>query len=136
MHSYSKLITFNFNVSSKICQRFVRRGAEQKPFPWGDVTFIFSRFCFVHLSNLSLFSMRCLFQDIPQQMNGSDCGMFACKFAEYITREADINFSQVNPAHKVKRYVVMQIVIFNHLFNYNYLRKICKRTVTCYITCI
>ena len=106
LHSYSKLITFNFNVSSKVCQRFVRRGAEQKPFPWGDVTFIFSRFCFVHLSNLSLFSMGCLFQDIPQQMNGSDCGMFACKFAEYITREADINFSQVNPAHKVKRFVV------------------------------
>ena len=35
------------------------------------------------------------FQDIPQQMNGSDCGMFACKFAEYITREAEINFTQV-----------------------------------------
>ena len=23
---------------------------------------------------------------IPQQMNGSDCGMFTCKFAEYISR--------------------------------------------------
>ena len=34
-------------------------------------------------------------QDIPQQMNGSDCGMFACKFAEYITRDARITFSQV-----------------------------------------
>jgi len=36
-----------------------------------------------------------LFQDIPQQMNGSDCGMFACKFAEYVTRDARITFSQV-----------------------------------------
>ena len=27
-----------------------------------------------------------LLQDIPQQMNGSDCGMFACKFSEYLSR--------------------------------------------------
>uniref|UniRef100_A0A0R3RGZ8 ULP_PROTEASE domain-containing protein n=1 Tax=Elaeophora elaphi TaxID=1147741 RepID=A0A0R3RGZ8_9BILA len=32
--------------------------------------------------------------DIPQQMNGSDCGMFACKFAEYAARRAQISFSQ------------------------------------------
>ena len=31
---------------------------------------------------------------IPQQMNGSDCGMFTCKFAEYISRRARITFSQ------------------------------------------
>ena len=35
-----------------------------------------------------------LVKDIPQQMNGSDCGMFTCKFAEYVTRRADINFTQ------------------------------------------
>ena len=34
-------------------------------------------------------------KDIPQQMNGSDCGMFTCKYAEYISRKAKINFSQV-----------------------------------------
>jgi len=28
-------------------------------------------------------------------MNGSDCGMFACKFAEYVTRDARITFTQV-----------------------------------------
>jgi sentrin-specific protease 1 len=33
-------------------------------------------------------------QDIPQQMNGSDCGMFTCKFAEYIVREVPITFTQ------------------------------------------
>lgn len=33
-------------------------------------------------------------KDIPQQHNGSDCGMFACRFAEYITRRARINFTQ------------------------------------------
>jgi len=31
-------------------------------------------------------------------MNGSDCGMFACKFAEYITRDARISFTQVSYA--------------------------------------
>ncbi|CAH1789466.1 unnamed protein product [Owenia fusiformis] len=33
-------------------------------------------------------------KDIPQQQNGSDCGMFACKFSEYITRNAPISFTQ------------------------------------------
>ncbi|CAH0389430.1 unnamed protein product [Bemisia tabaci] len=34
--------------------------------------------------------------DIPMQMNGSDCGMFACMFAEYLTRDVSITFSQEN----------------------------------------
>jgi Ulp1 family protease len=34
-------------------------------------------------------------KDIPKQMNGSDCGMFACKFAEYLSRNAAITFTQV-----------------------------------------
>jgi len=33
-------------------------------------------------------------KEIPQQMNGSDCGMFTCKFAEYISRRARFTFSQ------------------------------------------
>ncbi|CAG7837161.1 unnamed protein product [Allacma fusca] len=33
-------------------------------------------------------------EDIPQQQNGSDCGMFACKFAEYLSRDAELNFKQ------------------------------------------
>ena len=37
-----------------------------------------------------------MLQDIPQQMNGSDCGMFACKFAEYVSRGAPVTFSQVH----------------------------------------
>ena len=43
--------------------------------------------------NLEGWNYECV-KDIPQQMNGSDCGMFTCKFAEYITRRAPINFSQ------------------------------------------
>lgn len=33
-------------------------------------------------------------QGIPQQTNYSDCGVFACTFAEYLTREAKFNFTQ------------------------------------------
>ncbi|EDV46677.1 uncharacterized protein LOC6550383 [Drosophila erecta] len=33
-------------------------------------------------------------QKIPQQLNGSDCGVFSCMFAEYITRDVSITFSQ------------------------------------------
>lgn len=35
-------------------------------------------------------------QDIPQQMNGSDCGVFTCKYAEYISRDAPFSFTQVS----------------------------------------
>lgn len=29
-------------------------------------------------------------------MNGSDCGMFTCKYAEYITKDRPITFTQVS----------------------------------------
>ncbi|XP_034551168.1 sentrin-specific protease 1 [Notolabrus celidotus] len=32
--------------------------------------------------------------EIPQQMNGSDCGMFTCKYADYITKDRPITFTQ------------------------------------------
>ncbi|XP_032761488.1 sentrin-specific protease 2-like [Rattus rattus] len=33
-------------------------------------------------------------QEIPQQLNGSDCGMFTCKYADYISRDQPVTFSQ------------------------------------------
>ncbi|KAJ7317685.1 hypothetical protein JRQ81_003847 [Phrynocephalus forsythii] len=33
-------------------------------------------------------------QEIPQQMNGSDCGMFTCKYADCISKDKPINFTQ------------------------------------------
>ncbi|XP_006869894.1 PREDICTED: sentrin-specific protease 2 [Chrysochloris asiatica] len=32
--------------------------------------------------------------EIPQQLNGSDCGMFTCKYADYISRDIPITFTQ------------------------------------------
>jgi len=43
--------------------------------------------------------------NIPQQMNGSDCGMFALKFAEYVSRRAKINFTQANMPYFRRRMV-------------------------------
>ncbi|XP_023164790.2 ubiquitin-like-specific protease 1 [Drosophila hydei] len=33
-------------------------------------------------------------QNVPHQTNGSDCGVFSCMFAEYITRNKPLTFSQ------------------------------------------
>lgn len=33
-------------------------------------------------------------KDIPQQMNGSDCGVFSCMFAEFICAKRNITFTQ------------------------------------------
>jgi len=46
---------------------------------------------------------------IPQQMNGSDCGMFTCKFAEYISRRAKITFTQSDMPY-FRRRMVYEIV--------------------------
>jgi sentrin-specific protease 1 len=49
-------------------------------------------------AQLNLTEWNCLHvKDVPQQMNGSDCGMFTCKYAEYISRgKTEFNFNQVN----------------------------------------
>ena len=33
-------------------------------------------------------------RDCPRQMNGSDCGVFSCMFAEFISRNRPISFGQ------------------------------------------
>ncbi|XP_066255432.1 uncharacterized protein [Euwallacea similis] len=53
-------------------------------------------------SDFSLVNM----DDIPQQMNGSDCGMFSCTFAEFITRNAKITFKQKDMPYLRKKMVV------------------------------
>ncbi|NWY58686.1 SENP2 protease, partial [Chionis minor] len=44
-------------------------------------------------------------QEIPQQLNGSDCGVFLCKFADYIARDKPINFTQAHMPYFRKKMV-------------------------------
>lgn len=48
-------------------------------------------------------------RDIPQQMNGSDCGMFSCTFAEFLTRNEKITFSQQDMPY-LRRKMVLEIL--------------------------
>lgn len=48
-------------------------------------------------------------KNIPQQMNGSDCGMFACKFADYLSRRAKIKFDQQHMPY-FRRRMVYEII--------------------------
>ena len=43
--------------------------------------------------------------DCPQQQNGSDCGIFACKVAEYLSRDVPLSFDQEDMAYFRKRMI-------------------------------
>lgn len=43
------------------------------------------------------------FQDIPQQKNGRDCGVFCLQFAEYLSRRQNFDFEQKHTAYFRKR---------------------------------
>ncbi|CAF0716238.1 unnamed protein product [Brachionus calyciflorus] len=45
-------------------------------------------------------------KDVPQQMNGSDCGMFTCKYAEFLSRGKTLfNFNQSHMPYFRKRMI-------------------------------
>ncbi|XP_049636479.1 sentrin-specific protease 2-like [Suncus etruscus] len=46
----------------------------------------------LNLLEWTLYSMKP--HEIPQQFNGSDCGVFTCQFANYISRDKPITFTQ------------------------------------------
>ncbi|KAJ8729114.1 hypothetical protein PYW08_000695 [Mythimna loreyi] len=48
-------------------------------------------------------------KDIPQQMNGSDCGMFACTFAEFSARDAAYSFTQAHMPY-LRRKAALEIL--------------------------
>ena len=68
-----------------------------------SISLLFTLYVFIS----SLFSsfQAVIVKDIPQQMNGSDCGMFTCKFAEYLSRNANISFTQEDMPYFRKRMI-------------------------------
>ncbi|XP_074009717.1 sentrin-specific protease 2 [Numenius arquata] len=47
--------------------------------------------------------------EIPQQLNGSDCGVFTCKYADYISRDKPMNFTQTHMPY-FRRKMVWEII--------------------------
>ncbi|XP_052746435.1 uncharacterized protein LOC112048372 [Bicyclus anynana] len=48
-------------------------------------------------------------KDIPQQLNGSDCGIFACTFAEFSARGAEYSFTQAQMPY-LRRKAALEIL--------------------------
>ncbi|XP_060097999.1 sentrin-specific protease 2 isoform X2 [Heteronotia binoei] len=46
----------------------------------------------INVSSWTLYSMKPY--EIPQQLNSSDCGIFACKYADFISKDKPITFTQ------------------------------------------
>lgn len=76
---YDSMISKNPNVLQKLADYLVEEGKDKKGTPFD-------------LTGWQLESM-C---DIPRQNNQSDCGVFSCAFAETLTRDAPVRFSQQN----------------------------------------
>ncbi|XP_042316484.1 sentrin-specific protease 2 isoform X3 [Sceloporus undulatus] len=57
----------------------------------------------INASSWALYSMKP--HEIPQQLNGSDCGMFACKYADFISRDKPIVFTQCHMPYYRKRMI-------------------------------
>ena len=56
----------------------------------------------------SKFELKCV-KDMPQQTNGSDCGMFLLKYAEYLSRNASLTFTQEDMPY-FRRRMLLEIV--------------------------
>lgn len=94
-------LTWSFSVIlPKRCLSIILSCCEEKNGSLTLTLFVFSHF------TSATFVFLILPQEIPQQMNGSDCGMFTCKYAEYITKEKPIKFTQVIQPHHFITFVL------------------------------
>ncbi|NXY48538.1 SENP2 protease, partial [Ceuthmochares aereus] len=71
------------NSGNKICETLLKYLQEES---WEK------RQLELDCSEWTLHSMRS--HEIPQQWNGSDCGVFVCKYADYIARDKPLTFTQ------------------------------------------
>lgn len=58
--------------------------------------------------DLSGWTLECC-DDVPQQNNGSDCGVFACCFAELLSRRRELRCTQ-HAISKYRRQMVYEIL--------------------------
>ena len=50
--------------------------------------------------------------DVPQQHNGSDCGVFTCKFADFESRNRELSFDQSHMTYFRMRIAAEVCLIF------------------------
>lgn len=94
-----KTITYydSMNGSNERCLNALEQYLQDEHMDKKNTSFDTSKFKKVHAKN------------IPQQMNGSDCGMFALKFSEYLSRSANITFTQKDMPY-FRRRMIYEIV--------------------------
>jgi len=56
-------------------------------------------------------------RDCPQQRNGSDCGVFSCMFAEFLSRDSKVTFDQQHMQY-FRRKMVYEIITGKLLLGY------------------
>ncbi|NXK29349.1 SENP2 protease, partial [Arenaria interpres] len=61
----------------------------------------------LNISEWTIHSMAA--HEIPQQLNGSDCGVFTCKYADYVSRDKPMNFTQTHMPY-FRRRMVWEII--------------------------
>jgi len=49
-------------------------------------------------------------EGIPEQQNGSDCGMFTCKFAECLSREGNLDFIKQENMNYYRRRMIYELL--------------------------
>jgi len=49
-------------------------------------------------------------EEIPHQQNGSDCGMFTCKFAEFISRDAKLKHVKQEKMNYYRQRMIYEII--------------------------
>jgi sentrin-specific protease 1 len=65
----------------------------------------------------SSWTIECV-RDCPQQRNGSDCGVFSCMFAEFLSRESKVSFDQQHMQY-FRRKMVFEIATGRLLLGQN-----------------
>lgn len=95
-------IRFKWRVLS-FCRRYLKdehkakKGRELDGVTWtvGSMRATVSPIGTNDATEWNLMQAMLVLQEIPQQRNGSDCGVFACKYAEYIAKDKPLTFKQV-----------------------------------------
>jgi sentrin-specific protease 1 len=91
-----------------LCEYLEKEHTDKKKQPYSTDKFakvLCFIYCILLLLLIILFFVQVIVKNIPQQNNSSDCGMFACKFSEYLSRRANITFAQADMPYFRKRMI-------------------------------